>query len=113
MLKLGLQHDAIKFSTLINGFCIQIKISFLITYNTIPIKLLDLELNIVVLALPLAVFVKSSLPCLILGISNILIGAHCKEAMISEDLHTIDTMNKRVIARYVSKVEDIVDTMIK
>ncbi|KAH1108158.1 hypothetical protein J1N35_011926 [Gossypium stocksii] len=33
--------------------------------------------------------------------------------MSSEALHTIDTMNKRVIARYVSKVEDIVDTMIK
>ncbi|KAL1126931.1 hypothetical protein V6Z11_A13G145300 [Gossypium hirsutum] len=33
--------------------------------------------------------------------------------VISEALHTVDTMNKRVIARYVSKAEDIVDTMIK
>ncbi|KAK8366274.1 hypothetical protein V6Z12_A02G110600 [Gossypium hirsutum] len=56
---------------------------------------------------------KSSLPFLILGISNILIGAHCNEAMISEALYTIDTMNKRVITRYVSKAEDIVDTIIK
>ncbi|KAK8300406.1 hypothetical protein V6Z12_D05G387100 [Gossypium hirsutum] len=33
--------------------------------------------------------------------------------MIFEALDTTDTMNKQVIARYVSKAEDIVDTMIK
>ncbi|MBA0624967.1 hypothetical protein Godav_010228, partial [Gossypium davidsonii] len=75
MLKLGLQQDAIKFSTLINGFCNQIKISLLIAYNTMLIKLL--------------------------------------EVMVFEALDTTDTMNKQVIARYVSKAEDIVDTMIK